>query len=144
MRRQTRSPRTKDRLLYIAIAALIVVSVCMFALYQARRGGSPNLPLKWLGFAGMTAIVFGYALRACRRQRRKQRFWLFPCLFFGCHTALGVFVLFRLSTMPLVLYGAFTPIEYAFLTAYLGHFLNLRAKETRPGHVSVRLVSVFG
>jgi hypothetical protein len=107
----------------------------MFALYQARRGGSPNLPLKWLGFAGMTAIVFGYALRACRRQWRKQRFWLFLGLFFGCHTALGVFVLFRLSTMPLVLYGAFTPIEYAFLTAYLGYFLNLRAKETRPGDI---------
>jgi len=47
-----------------AIAVLIVTSVWMFAMHQARTGGSPNLPLKWLGFAGMTAIVFGYAIRA--------------------------------------------------------------------------------
>lgn len=64
---QARPGRIKEWLLYVAIAVLIVVSVWMFALHQARTGGSPNLALKWLGFAGMTAIVFGYAIRASRR-----------------------------------------------------------------------------
>jgi hypothetical protein len=77
----------------VAIAVLIVAAAWMFAMHQARTGGSPNLPLKWLGFAGMTAIVFGNAIRACRRLWGKQRFWLFLGLFFAVHSGLGVLVL---------------------------------------------------
>jgi Na+/melibiose symporter-like transporter len=124
MPRQGRSGRIKDWLLYVVIAVLIVISVWMFAMHQARTGGSPNLPLKWLGFAGMTAIVFGYAIRACRRSWGKQKFWVLLGLFFAVHSGLGVFVLLRVPTVPLVLYAVLTGIEYVVLAAYLGFFLD--------------------
>lgn len=124
MPRQSRSGRTKDWLLYVAIAILIVISVWAFAIHQARTGGSPNLPLKWLGFAGMSVIVFGYAIRACRRLWGKQRFWLFLGLFFVVHSGLGVLVLLRVPTVPLVVYAVLTAVEYAVLAAYLGYFLD--------------------
>src|SRR5208282_3219340 len=106
MPRRTRSGRIKDWLLYVAIAVLIVISVWMFAMHQARTGGSPNLPLKWLGFAGMTAIVFGNAIRACRRLWGKQRFWLFLGLFFAVHSGLGVLVLLSACSAFVALCGA--------------------------------------
>ena len=123
MPRQTRSGRMKDLLLYVAIAVLMVISVSVFALHQARSGSSPNLPLKWLGFAGMTAIVFGYTIHACRRSWGNQKFWALLALFFVVHSGLGVFVLLNEPVVPLVLYALLTPIEYAVLTAYLGYFL---------------------
>jgi hypothetical protein len=124
MPRQTRSRRIKDWLLYVAIAVLIVISVWMFAMHQARTGGSPNLPLKWLGFVGMTAIVFGYAIRACRQSWGKQKFWALLGLFFAVHSGLGVFVLLRVPVVPLVLYAVLTGIEYVVLAAYLVFFLD--------------------
>jgi hypothetical protein len=108
----------------VAIAVLITISVWMFAIHQARTGGSPNLPLKWLGFAGMTAIIFGYAIRACRRSWGKQKFWVLLGLFFAVHSGLGVFVLLRVATVPLVLYAVLTGIEYVVLASYLGFFLD--------------------
>jgi hypothetical protein len=122
--RQTRSGRIKDWLLYVGIALLIIISVWMFAMHQARTGGSPNLPLKWPGFAGMSAIVFGYAIRACRRSWAKQKFWVFLGLFFAVHSAVGVFVLLRVPIVPLVLYAVLTAIEYGVLATYLGYFLD--------------------
>lgn len=124
MPRRTRSGRIKDWLLYVAIAVLIVISVWMFAMHQARTGGSPNLPLKWLGFAGMTAIVFGNAIRACRRSWGNQKFWVFLVLFFAVHSGLGVFVLLRVPVVPLLLYAVLTGPEYLVLAAYLGYFLD--------------------
>jgi hypothetical protein len=121
---QTRSGRIKDWLLYVGIAVLIAASAWMFAMHQARTGGSPNLPLKWMGFAGMTAIVFGYAIRACRRSWGKQKFWVLLSLFFAVHSGLGVFVLLRVPVVPLVLYAVLTGIEYVVLAAYLGFFLD--------------------
>ncbi|HVH88328.1 MAG TPA: hypothetical protein VM912_16530 [Terriglobales bacterium] len=124
MPRQARLGRIREWLLYVAIAVLIVVSVWMFALHQARTGGSPNLALKWLGFAGMTAIVFGCAIRASRRIWGKQTFWRLLALFFAVHSGLGVFLLLRVPTVPLVLYAVLTAIEYAALAAYLSYFLD--------------------
>lgn len=126
MSRPTRSGRIKDWLLYVAIAVLIVILVWMFAMHQARTGGSPNLPLKWLGFAGMTAIVFGNAIRSCRRQGlwRRRKFWVFLGLFFAVHSGLGVFVLLRVPVVPLLLYAVLTGPEYLLLAAYLGFFLD--------------------
>jgi hypothetical protein len=123
MPRQSRSGRIKDGLLYVAIAVLIVISVWMFAMHQARTGGSPNLPLKWLGFAGMTAIVFGYAIRACRQSWGKQKFWMLLGLFFAVHSGFGALILTRVSTVSLMLYAVLTGPEYLLLAAYLGFFL---------------------
>jgi hypothetical protein len=118
--------RIKDWLLYVAIAILIAASAWMFAMHQARTGGSPNLPLKWLGFAGITAIVFGNAIRSCGRRRlwRRRKFWVLLGLFFAVHCVLGVVLLMRVATAPWVLYAVLAGPEYVVLAMYLGHFLD--------------------
>lgn len=121
---QTKSTRTRDMLLYVLVAVLIVASAWMFAIHEANTGGSPNLPLKWLGFAGMTAVVFGYAIRACRRERRKERFWLLLSAFGVVHLGLGVFLVARAPVVPLLIYAVLTGPEYVLLAAYLGFFLH--------------------
>ena len=65
--KQTRSGRTRDWLLYVAIAVLILVLAGCSPCIKPGQAAPLNLPLKWLGFAGMTAIVFGYAIQACRQ-----------------------------------------------------------------------------
>jgi len=110
----------------VAIAVLIVAAAWMFAMHQAKTGGSPNLPLKWLGFAGITAIVFGNAIRSCRRQRLwgRRKFWVLLGLFFAVHCVLGVVLLMRVATAPWVLYAVLAGPEYVVLAMYLGHFLD--------------------
>lgn len=121
---QAKSGRIKDWLFYVGIAVLIVILLWLFAMHQATTGGSPDLPLKWLGFAGMTGIVFGYVIRACRRFWERQKFWLFLALFFAGHSGAGVFVLLRVPVVPLMVYAVLIPIEYLALAAYLGYFLD--------------------
>ena len=123
MQRRTLSGEVKDLALYALTGILIVIALWIFAVHQARTGGSPNLPVKWLGFAGMTAIVFGYTIRGYRRLWRKQSFWLLLGFVFAVHSTVGVFVLLRLQTVPLVLYAALTAIEYAAVAACLNALL---------------------
>jgi hypothetical protein len=110
-------------LLYTGIGVVILVTLTIFARYEAKTGGSPNLPLKWLGFGGLTAIVFGYAVRACRQFWKRQSFWWLLGGFCAAHFALGVCVLLKVQTVPMVLYALLTALEYAVLTAYLDYFL---------------------
>jgi hypothetical protein len=121
---QSRLRRVRDWLLYVVIAVLIFAVVGAFAVHQAKTGGSPELPPKWLGFLGMTAIVFGYAIRACRRAWRKPKFWLLLTVFFIVHSGLGLFALTKVAVIPLVFYAMLTGIEYVVLTAYLDFFLD--------------------
>jgi hypothetical protein len=128
--REVRPGRTKDFLLYTAIAILILVAASTFGFHQGKTGGSAELPLKWMGFAGMTAIVFGYGLRACRREWRVAKFWLFFGLFFVLHALLGTIVLLRVTLIPLVTFGALTGIEYVILAKYLEYFMHRSKKGT--------------
>lgn len=124
MPRQARSHRIRDWLLYVAIAVLIVISLFMFAIYQARAGRPANLPVKWLGFASMTAIVFGYAIRVCRQLWREPKFWVFLGLFFAVHSGLGVLFLMKTARVPLLVYAMLTGPEYQLLAMYLDFFLD--------------------
>ncbi|HET6841492.1 MAG TPA: hypothetical protein VFK06_07360 [Candidatus Angelobacter sp.] len=115
----------KDWLLYVAIAVLIMVLVWMFEIHQARTGGSPHLPLKWLSFAGMTAVVFWQTLQSCRPLWEMRKFWILLGLFFTVHSVLGVLVLMRIRTVPLLLLAVIiTGAEYLLLGAYLGFFFD--------------------
>jgi len=122
-RRTTRWARIRDWLLYVAIAVLIVMAAWMFAMHQVRTGRSTDLPLKWLGFAGMTGINFGYAIQAGLRSRARRKFWVLLGLALAVHCGVGIFVLLRVDVVPLLLYAVLAPIEYAVLTAYIDFFL---------------------
>lgn len=120
-----RSDKLKDWLLYVVIAILIVGVIGAFAVHDADNGRSQGLPLKWMGFVGTTAVVFGYAIRACRRLWRMRKFWLLLTLFLMVHSGLGMFVLMRVDRVPLLFYAMLSAVEYAVLSAYLGFFLDL-------------------
>ena len=119
-----RSGRVRDLLLYVAIALSLVGLTFAYAVYLFKTGGSPELPLKWMGFAGMTAVVFGYAIKACRRLWGTLKFWALLGLFFAVHSGLGVLVLMNVPTVPLVFYALLTAPEYVVLARCLGFFLD--------------------
>jgi Na+/melibiose symporter-like transporter len=121
---RARWKRVRDWLLYVVIAAVVFAVVGVFAIHQAKTGGSPDLPLKWLGFVGITAIIFGYAILAYRRSWGRRQLWLLLTAFFIMHSGAGVFVLTRLTTVSLILYGLLTGIEYLCLVRCLDFFLN--------------------
>lgn len=122
---KTRWGRARDFLLYVAIAISIVILAFAYAFHLAKTGGSQYSTLKWLGFAGITAIVFGNAIRSCGRQGlwRRRKFWVLLGLFFAVHCVLGVVLLMRVATAPWVLYAVLAGPEYVVLAMYLGHFL---------------------
>ncbi len=118
-----RARRQLDWILYAAIAIGLVVAVLMYALHQARTGGSRELPLKWLGFAGLTGSVFGYAIKAGVRTRSGLKFWILLGGFFAVHAAVGIMVLMRVEAVPLLLYALLTLPEYRVLMYFLDYFL---------------------
>jgi hypothetical protein len=122
--KESKSRRIRDWLLYVGIAVVIVVSAILYGAHQGMTGGSAELPLKWIGFAGMTGIVFGYAIKACRPLWRRQKFWLVLGCFFVIHCGLGAFVLMRVPVVPLLLFGMLTGPEYMLLAVYLGFFMD--------------------
>ena len=124
MRYHTRKHRVRDLLLYVAIASLIVAVIAAAAVHDARTGQPPIFSVKWLGFVGTTAIVFGYAIRGCRRSWRRRKFWWLLAAFFIAHLCVGVLVLTRVDGVALIYYAPLSGFEYALLTAYLGFFLD--------------------
>jgi len=118
-----RARRIVEWILYIAIAILLVVVLLLYAVHQARTGGSSKLPLKWLGFAATSAVVFGYAVKAGWRTRMGPKFWLLLGAFFVVHTGVGLVVLMRVEAVPLLLYALWGWPEYLFLMNCLDFFL---------------------
>jgi hypothetical protein len=91
-----------------------------FAFYQADTGRTPGLPLKWMGFAGMTAVVFGYAIRENPKLCGRSRFWLVLSGLFVAHAGLGFVVLLNLEVVPLLLLGPLTGLEFGTVAVCLG------------------------
>jgi hypothetical protein len=124
MRHPVEGGKVRDWILYVGIAILLVGMIAAFAVRDADAGRSRSLPLKWIGFVGTTAIVFGYAIRACRPSWRIRKFWYLLSLFLAAHLGLGVFVLTAVDRVALWFYGLLSGVEYAVLSAYLGFFLD--------------------
>lgn len=121
---QTTRGRVRDWLTYIVIAVLFVALFFGLGAYQGMTGGSSQLPLKWMAFAGVSAIVFGYAIRARRRSWSKPKFWLLLIVFAVVHSGVGVFALGRVADVPLLLFSMLTYIEYLLLAAYVDFFMD--------------------
>lgn len=102
--RQDRWRRVRDCLLDVGIASSILGLAAAFAIRQAMTGGSPELPLQWIAFGGVTAVTFGYAIHARRRSWSKPAFWLLLAAFFIVHASLGVFALTRVGKAPLIVF----------------------------------------
>jgi hypothetical protein len=118
-----RSNRLRDIFLYVMIGLLLVAVVSLYAIYQAKSGGPPGLPLKWLGFGGMTLIVFGYAIRYYKFLWASGRFWTLLSSFWVVHSLVAIGILVRVRAIPLAVYAVLTLIEYAILRAYIDRFV---------------------
>lgn len=120
--------RVRDFLLYIVIGVLAVLATGLYELHQAKTHGSPNLPLKWMGFGAISLVVFGYAIRSNRANWRKSEFWGPLAAFAFVHFAVGLTLLSRLATMPMILLGPLCLAEYVTLAIYLAYFSSAQGK----------------
>ena len=102
------------------IAIVVFVSLGAFAFYQADTGRTPGLPLKWMGFAAGTAIVFGYAIRYNPKLWARSRFWLVLSALFVAHLALGLVVLLNVEGLPLLFFGPLIALESGAVAVCLG------------------------
>ncbi len=117
--------RVKDFLLYCAIGVSLVALGGLYAVHQAKLGQTSGLPVKWLGLAIMTALVFGNAIRYSRHLWALSKFWGFLSVFLIAHLAVGVLFLSRVEKIGLIHFAILTPIEYFALTALLGRFVTV-------------------
>jgi hypothetical protein len=107
-----------DLLLYTAIGLGVVAFAAIYALHAVRTGGNGQLPLKWIGLAGQTGVVFGYVGRAMRSYWKNRRFWAGYLGFFAAHLVAYVVVLLRVERFPLLWFVVIGYIEWVAL-AYL-------------------------
>jgi hypothetical protein len=102
------------------IAIVVFVSLGALAFYQADTGRAPGLPLKWMGFAAITAVVFGYAIRENPNLWGKSRFWFALSGLFVGHLALGFLVLLNLEDLPLLLLAPLIALESGAVAVCVG------------------------
>lgn len=116
--------KLRDFLLYCVIGVSIVGILGVYGFHEGKLGHTSGLPVKWLGFAILTAFIFGNAIRYTKPFWGLPRFWGLLALFAVFHFGVGLAVLSRVTTVGLVDFLIVTPIEYFALDVYLSHFLN--------------------
>jgi hypothetical protein len=81
---------TKDTILYLAIALVIVGILGLVAWYQEAHSLPIRMPLSSKQFAVVfiTAGIFGYAIREWRRAWRRLHFWIVLAILFGIYVPL--------------------------------------------------------
>lgn len=121
--RAIRSARVRDFLLYIAISVLLVIAIALYAFHEGKRGNTSGLPVKWLGFAMMTAFVFGNAIRFCMHFWSVRKLWVSLGLLLIFHCIMGLLILSRVAQIGLVHFAIFTPVEYFALIAFLSRLV---------------------
>lgn len=113
----------RDLLIYVAIGLGIALGLIVFAIHQAKTGGAPDLPLKWMGFGAESLVVFGYVLRRFRRRWQEARFWLLLSILAAAHFLLGYAILVRIEALPVLYFGLALAPEFLLLSACLEHSL---------------------
>lgn len=120
------SSRLKDLLLYSGVAGLLVIALLVFAFRQAHTGGSPQLPIKWLGLLITSVTVFGYGIRSYSSFYRKPKFWVLLTLFALVHFCVSFAILAATPEVPLLYIAPVAGIECLVLSVYLSFFLKSR------------------
>jgi energy-converting hydrogenase Eha subunit G len=109
--------RFRDFLLYCAIGVLVALAAMFLGVHQAKTGESAVEVDKWIGFALMTAFVFGYAIRHFRSVLRQPKFWLLLLVLAAAHCGLGLIILSRVAAMSLINFAVASVFEcYALNT----------------------------
>jgi hypothetical protein len=115
--------KIRDVLLYCAIAVVVAAVAIFIGIYRAKGGLPLGLPVKWLGFAIMTGLIFLNAFRSHRDYWNQRKFWVLMTLFSIFHFVVGFIVVSRLGRVGLISFALVTVLEYFALSGYLDHFL---------------------
>lgn len=126
MKRRTARHRGWDLLAYVGIALALIAVIAIVAVHDADAGISRELPLKWLGFAGLTAITFGYGVRDGIRKKAGARFWTVLAAYFVLRAGIWILILTQVEVVPLLVFALLGGPEYMLLLNVLDRFL-------RPG-----------
>ena len=110
--------RLADLILYVLIAIVVLGAFAFYGIYQARHGQHSDLPLKWIAFGVLTAIVFGYTIRDNRMSWKQSRFWAGLLSAFVAHLGLG-FLLRYFDAVPLLLLASIAAGEFYVLNAWI-------------------------
>jgi hypothetical protein len=115
---------TRDNILYLAIALGIVGILGLVAWYQDAHGLPVRMPIsdRRFAFFFITAILFGYAIKAWRRSWHRFRFWVVLSLLFAIYAPLHL-LLIRSVSLGLMTFGAIAAFELFTLLVVLEKFL---------------------
>lgn len=109
----------RDLLLYVVIAVGVLASAWMYGVHQAATSTTVELPVKWIGFAGMTVLMLWYIISAARRLWKIPTFWATLVVFGVVHLVAGILVLRNVGQVPLMLYPAVVVPEFLCAAACL-------------------------
>jgi hypothetical protein len=129
---QASKRRIIDFALYIAIGLAVLGFAAVYAVRAVRTGENGELPVKWIGLTGETAVLFGYVGRAMRRYWRRSRFWAGFLGFFVVHSVLYIVVLMRVERFPLLNFVFIGFAEWLALAYLLDFLLEQRARRGTP------------
>ncbi len=131
MSRRSAKSRLVDFALYVIIGMAVVAFAAVYAIYAVRVGGKGELPLKWIGLVGETAVLFGYGVRAMRPYWRNGRFWAGFLGFLTAHSVVYTLVLLRVEQFPLLWFVFIGYLEWVALAYVLDVLLRQRVPDNR-------------
>lgn len=108
--------RARDYLIYISIGLALVG----FVIWGASHWGPVHQSaIKWIGLAGTTPILFGYALSEYRPNWHQPRFWGVVLILLAAHLGAFALILSHVDRWGLLGFVLVFPIENAGIYAAL-------------------------
>jgi hypothetical protein len=124
--------RARDFALYIVVG--VAVSLCI-VWYALRSGGGGADPIgRWVGLAGTTLILFGYAIKAHSRLSRRLSFWAVILALLIVHVSAFIVILGKVEHWRILWFVLAYPVENIAIDGALsltGHDVSGRGRR-RP------------
>ncbi len=112
--------RVRDIMLEVVVAVALVTGGIVYV------ASHPRSSLNWAGVALLanTVVVFGYLISWFRAEWRRLVFWAMLVVLLLGHVLIYIFVVSRISQLPLAYYLVLTTMELALFQLILRKLLN--------------------
>src|SRR5262249_36335356 len=116
-----RRPITLRRTCYFVLYIVIGIAGSVATVWYSVRsdGGSSELIGKWVGLAGTTLILFGYAIRSHSHFIARLSFWLVILALLSVHLSVFIVVLGRVEHWKVLWFVLLYPVENIGIDAAL-------------------------